>query len=192
MRPPARLHLLVAVVVVCLLGTSTRTLAGPDDHRQRDDRMQRALAIVEELHLDDATTAKLFPVLSEFEQDRDRLLGEYWSLHERAAYERDHVAADRMLDRLLATHRSLLATETTLVTRLRQLLPADQAARARVILTAPSPGGGWSTHAGSHDPDALFPPGSQLAKRAAPARAPVAQPTGSCDPFAQMHRCPSS
>jgi hypothetical protein len=188
MRPLVALpHVLVVAVVFC---TSSRALAGPDDERRRDDRMQRALAIVDELHLDDTATAKLFPVLSEYEQDRDRLVNEYWSLHDRAARERDHVAADRLLDRLVATHRSLLATETTLVTRLRRLLPADQAARARVMLTAPMSGGGWS-HTGVHDPDALFPPGSRLSTPRTPARVPVAQPTGTCDPFAQMHRCPS-
>jgi hypothetical protein len=190
MRPlvPLLRLLVVAVLVVCPIGSSVIALAGPDDDWRRDARMQRALAIVDELHLDDVTTAKLFPVLSEYEQDRDRLVGEYWSLHERAAHERDHVAADRLLDRLLATQRSLLATETTLVTRLRQLLPADQAARARVMLTAPAAA---AVHTGVHDPDALFPPGSRLSKGQAPARAPVAQPAGPCDQFTQMHRCPT-
>jgi hypothetical protein len=191
MRPfVALLRLLVvAVIVVCPIGTPALALAGPDDDWRRDERMQRALAIVDELHLDDATTAKLFPVLSDYEQERDRLTGEYWSLHDRAAQERDHAAADRLLDRLLATHRALLAAETTLVTRLRQLLPKDQAARARVMLTAPTSAG--SPRTSVHDPDALFPPGSRLSKGQAPARGSVAQPSGSCDPFAQMHRCPS-
>lgn len=163
---------LVALVVVAL--TSSLAHAGPEDDRRRE-RIFRALTVVDELQLDDATIARVFPVLSAYEKDRDKLIGEYDAVTAQLATATDPTTADKLLDQSLATQRALIAVEAKLVVKLRQLLPAAQAARARVMLLAAVPPA--PTPVRAYDPGALFPPGSSL----------TASP---CDPFTQMHRCP--
>jgi len=140
------------------------------------ERILLALELVDELELDDATAHKLLPVLSAYEREREKLLGTQVDLLERIRLIDDSAVADKLLDELLALQRSLVAAETTLVAKLRKLLPAEQAARARVMLLTPYQRDAPRRRAPPRRDD-LFPPGSQLT------------PYVPCDPFASMHGC---
>lgn len=161
------------VLAVCPLAA-----AGPfaGDPKQRD-RIYTAMSLIEDLALDETTSGKLFPVLSRYQQDRDRLRDEYDALTTQIGHAAEPATLDRLLDRSLATQRAQIAVEAKLVVKLRQLLPADQAMRARIILVAHGIPQDSPPPPPSYGPDEvkLFPPGSPLAPR--------------CDPFASMHGC---
>lgn len=164
------------VALLVLVVASPHALAGPDDDTRRRDRIFRMLTLADELRLDDVTTAKLYPVLSSYEQEREKLLDEYRSIIGRLHGATDPAVADKLLDDSLATQRALIAAEAQFVVKLRQVLPVELAARVRVTLSSTTRSPAADTRRASYDREALFPPGSPL--------------TGRCDPFAQMHRCP--
>lgn len=152
-------------------------LASATAHAQSGrERTQRAFDVVYELSLDNPTTEKLFPMIAIYERDRAKLAVEQTEITDQLRVTSDPAAADKLLDKSLATQRALLAVEQRFVTSLRKLLGGSRAARARMILFAPGTDTDpqWAPPAGGHD---LFPPGSPL-------RGP--EP---CDPFAQMHGC---
>lgn len=167
------------VAVVLLLLAPALAAADPDQDRHRQ-RVMQGLEMVERLQLDNAMTKKLLPIISAYTTERDRLLGEYDSAEHRLPTITDAKLADQVLDDMLATQSALVASEAQLVVKLRRMLPADQAAKARVLLSdqqlprreAPPEASSVAT---AYDREALFPPGSRLR--------PV------CDPFASMHRC---
>ena len=101
------------------------------------DRTLRTLELIEELRLDEATTGRLLPAVTAYDTEHDRLTRYQTELDAKLRGTDDPTLGDLILDQQLATNRLLLAAEATLVTRLRALLPAAQAARARVILFAP-------------------------------------------------------
>jgi hypothetical protein len=161
--------------VAILLAVCAVAAAGPRDDPKKRDRIYAAMSLIEALALDETTSGKIFPVLSRYQQDRDRLQDEYDTLTAQIGHTSEPTTLDRLLDRSLATQRAQIAVEATLVVKLRQLLPADQARRARLILVAhgtprvePPP----RTYGSS---TTLFPPNSRLALP--------------CDPFASMHGC---
>jgi hypothetical protein len=158
------------VLAVCPLAA-----AGPTDDAKRRDRIYAAMSLIDELQLDETTSGKLFPVLSRYQQDRDRLRDEYDALSEQIDQTAAPATLDRLLDRSLATQRAQIAVEAKLVVKLRQLLPADQAMRARVILVAHGIQGDPPRPSYGPGDVKLFPPGSRLAPP--------------CDPFAAMHGC---
>jgi hypothetical protein len=161
--------------VAILLAVCALAAAGPRDDPKKRDRIYAAMSLIEELALDETTSGKLFPVLSRYQQDRDRLRDEYDMLTAQIGHTSEPTTLDRLLDRSLATQRAQIAVEATLVVKLRQLLPADQARRARLILVAQAepPHGSPPTYRSAST--TLFPPRSKLVPP--------------CDPFAAMHGC---
>lgn len=167
--------------VVLLTFACTAAVAGPDDDAQKRDRLYRAMALVEELHLDETASGRLFPAVSRYLQDRERYSVELATVTELLGKTAEPAAIDRLLDRSLAAQRALIAIESKLVVTMRQILPAEKAARARVLLINPQPPAlpvpqPQPQPLASHDRESLFPPKSPLVH---------------CDPFAQMHRCPN-
>jgi len=167
--------------VVLALACST-AVAGPDEDAKRD-RTYKVVSLIEELHLDESTSGRLFPALSSYLRDRDRLSTELASVTELLGKTTDPASVDRLLDRSLAAQRGLIAVESTVVVKMRKILPAEQAARARVLLIQPAPRPQPAPvppqptpELAPRDPGSLFPPKSPLTNR--------------FDPFAQMHRCP--
>lgn len=172
--------------LLLLLLAPALAAADPDQQRHRT-RVLQTLDVVGRLQLDNATTKKLVPVLSSYTRERDRLLEDYISAERKLDGLTDPKLADQVLDDMLATQSALVATEAQLVVRLRKMLPAEQAAKARVLLAeahpraeSPAPvalpvATATATATEGYDPDALFPPGSTL--------------RGKCDPFASMHGC---
>jgi hypothetical protein len=165
---------LCAVAVV--LAVCPLAAAGPHPDGKQRDRIYTAMSLIEDLELDETTSGKLFPVLSRYQQDRDRLRDEVDALTAQIDRTSEPATLDRLLDRSLATQRAQIAVEAKLVVKLRQILPADQAVRARIILVAHGVPQGAPPRSGYGPGDVkLFPPGS-----------PLAPP---CDPFAAMHGC---
>jgi hypothetical protein len=160
------------VALLVLLMAARPALGQP----QRD-RTLRILELLEELHADEATLGKLLPAITTYDQEHDRLVQYQAALTAKLRATDDPTLGDLIMDQQLATHRLLLAAEATLVTKLRRVLPASQAARARVLLFAPPrrPVAIERAHRRSYRRDDLFPPGSAL--------------TGPCDPFSSMHGC---
>jgi hypothetical protein len=172
------------LTAVVLALACSAAVAGPEEDAKRD-RTYKAMSLIDELHLDETASGRLFPALSSYLRDRERISAELATVTDLLGKASDPATVDRLLDRSLAAQRALIAVEATVVVKMRKILPADQAARARILLiqpVAPRPQqpppevqpAPPATE--PRDPEALFPPKSPLTRR--------------CDPFAQMHRCP--
>lgn len=94
-------------------------------------RAMRAWVLTEQLELDAATAEKLFPVLSRYDDELARLLGERKRLRAELATARqggDRVAIGALLDKLVANQRARWAAEEQRFADLRALLTPEQAA----------------------------------------------------------------
>ena len=140
------------------------------------ERTLRTLQLIDELDLDEGTAAKLLPALTAYDKLTAGLDAQQDELAAKLRGTDDPTLGDQLLDEQLENERLMLGAEATLVTRLRRLLPAAQAARARVLLFGPGPGEQPSQPRRSHRDD-LFPPGSRFGVRVP------------CDPFESMHGC---
>jgi hypothetical protein len=164
-------------------------VASPGDAQPRE-RLVRALDVVDELKLSDATMSRLLPLVKAYDREREALLAKDVDLLSAIRLTTDSAALDKLLDQRLAVQRTLLAKEQKLVRQLRAMLKPQQAARARVVLLGvdfvesgvPMPAPVEDAPRGTD----LFPPGSPIA---------VDEPTPrrhinhTCDPFASMHGC---
>ena len=149
---------------------------------------ERAVTVVDGLGVDAQTANKLIDLVSRYDSDLDRLERTRSDLRRRLVTARHDAPKDidRLLDDALANQRAIVAAEERLVTRVRQIVSAQQTAQLLVLLAAtepshtdevPTPAVAENPRQRSgYDPDSLFPPGSS--NRPA------------CDPFAMMHRCP--
>lgn len=149
---------------------------------------QRAVTVVDGLGVDAQTANKLIDLVSRYDNDLDRLERTRSDLRRRLVTARHDAPKDvnRLLDDALANQRAIVAAEERLVTRVRQIVSAQQTAQLLVLLAAtePSHTDEAATPAVAENPrsrsgydrESLFPPGSS--NRPA------------CDPFAMMHRCP--
>lgn len=146
----------------------------------------RAQAVVDALSVDAVTANKLIDLIAHHDLELDRLQ------HERAALERRLVTAhrldpksvDRLLDDTVANQRAIAQVEERLLARVRQVVPAHQAARLLTLLAVTEPSS-----------DDTAPVTIAVTPRLPVARAPESLPaTGAparpaCDPFASMHGC---
>jgi hypothetical protein len=176
---------LVGLLLVAV--ASSLAAAQPDPKVQ--ERQLRVVQIVDELAVDDDASARVIPVLTRYFKDTALLRETLAGIRRSIAREADPQQLDKLYDQQVATTRALLSAETGAVTKLRKILPAPKAARARLALRV-LPGGtviedpelpATTAVAApiapySHDPSTLFPPSSKLVPP--------------CDPFASMHGCP--
>lgn len=148
----------------------------------------RAVIVVDGLGVDEQTANKLIDLVSRYDSELDKLEHTRSDLRRRLVTARHDAPKDvnRLLDDALANQRAIVTAEERLVTRVRQIVSAQQTAQLLVLLAATEPSHveepppaaiaeNPRTRSG-YDPDSLFPPGSS------------ARPA--CDPFAMMHRCP--
>jgi hypothetical protein len=166
--------------VALILAVCPLAAANPDDAPRKRDRIYAAMSLIDELGLDETTSGKLFPVLSRYQQDRDRLRDEYEALTTQIDRASEPGTLDQLLDRALATQRAQIAVEAKLVVKLRQILPAAQAARARITLVA---------HAKPAEVPPLPPTHRRRSSDLFPPDSALAPPPPPCDPFAAMHGC---
>jgi hypothetical protein len=118
--------------------------AGNVDRREqikRKIRAMRAYLLTEELALDEQTAAKLFPVLSRYDDETDKLLERRVDIQRRlrrANPRKDARPADRAVDRVVdeavANQREFWELEDRRITELRKILIPGQTARLLVVL----------------------------------------------------------
>lgn len=101
-------------------------------------RALRAYSLTEQLDLDEATAAKLFPALATFDDELDRLLAARGELQRRlgAAKGLDSTAANKLVDDTVANQRAIWDAEDRRIKQLRMILTPAQTARLLVVLPA--------------------------------------------------------
>jgi hypothetical protein len=105
-------------------------------------RALRAYTLTEELTLDEHTAARLFPVLSRYDDDFDRLLEQRVDLHRRLrraaarAGGNDTRAIDRVIDEATANQRAFWDLQDKRLVTLRKILTPAQTAKLLVVLPA--------------------------------------------------------
>lgn len=169
-------------------------------------RMMRAMALTEELGLDSEGAGKLFPLLSKYDDEFDRLLVERARLQHQLD-EADGKPAkqiDKLIDDSLANQRKFWDLEDKRVAELRKILTPAQVARVLVVLpalerriqnqlrNAVRPGarkGGKNLPLDSADDDDIE-QGEHPAKRPMPRSNPTpTRRTQPCDPFTTPYGC---
>lgn len=140
----------VALLVLALVTNVAAARPGDAPKKRDRARLDRAVTLVVELGLDDETSARLLPLLLTYEEERHGLLATNESLNQRLSRTTDSIVADKLLDESLVIQRDLLAVEAKFVGKLRQILPHDQAARARVIVMLREPLGPCDPFAAMH------------------------------------------
>lgn len=107
------------------------------DQAKQKIRALRAAILVEELGLDEATAARLAPILARHDDELERLQAERRALRKAvhdALAANDDKKLDGLIDQLVANQRARWDRELTRVAELRKLLAPRQAARLLDIL----------------------------------------------------------
>lgn len=102
-------------------------------------RALRAYTLTEELALDEPTAGRLFPVLTRYDDETDKLLERRLDLQRRLRHAdalKDPRAVERLLDEAVANQRGFWDLEDKRIAELRKLLSPVQAAKLLVVLPA--------------------------------------------------------
>ncbi len=95
----------------------------------------RAYRLTEELALDEATAAKVFPLLTKYDQQADQLAAERMTLNKELRREpRDARVLDDLIRRALVNRRATVDLEERRIRELRGVLTPAQTARFLVVL----------------------------------------------------------
>lgn len=133
----------LVILLVVLVGTPA--FAQPADkadvQQQRRDKIKqriralRAYTLTEQLELDEATAAKLFPALSKYDDEFDKLLAQRADLQRRLREASgDGKAIDRLIDEAVANQKAIWDTETKRLEQLRKILTPAQVAKTLIVL----------------------------------------------------------
>ena len=146
-----RRRVALALAVTCALGATAgaqprRKPGGAgtevDDRRDRIKKRIRALrayTLTDELGLDEAAAAKVFPILSKYDDQIGKQLAARLKLRadlDAAAAGSDDKAIDKLVDELVANQKALWAIDEKRFAELRKVLSAKQAAKLLVVLPA--------------------------------------------------------
>lgn len=115
---------------------------GPTSPERREQlkkkiRTMRAFALTDELSLDEATAGRLFPMLSRYDDETDKLLEKRIDVQRRlrrADSLRDNRALDHLIDEAIASQRAFRDLEDRRLAELRKILTPLQSARLLVVL----------------------------------------------------------
>jgi hypothetical protein len=102
-------------------------------------RALRAYTLTDELALDEQTAARLFPVLSRYDDDFDKLLEQRVEVQRRlrrADAVKDPRAIDRLIDEAVANQRGFWDLQDRRLQALRKILTPAQTAKLLVVLPA--------------------------------------------------------
>lgn len=116
--------------------------AGASERREQIKKKIRALrayTLTEELALDEPTAGKLFPVLSRYDDETDKLLEKRVDIHRRLRHAdslKDPKAIERLIDEAVANQRSFWNLDDNRVADLRKILTPVQTARLLIVLPA--------------------------------------------------------
>jgi hypothetical protein len=211
------------LLVLMIVASASPALAQPAAAPQAQDRREkikqrvralRAYTLTEQLDLDEATAAKLFPALAKYDDEFDKLLLARADLQRRleaAGSVKDPKAVDKLVDEAVANQKALWATEEQRLVQLRKILTPAQTARVLVVLPAMerkiqnqlkraaqkpagrAPGGGSADASGElngnpfgKSPGGPIDPFSDAAGSAS--KRPAKRDTA-CDPFGSKHGC---
>jgi hypothetical protein len=95
----------------------------------------RAYRLTEELSLDEATAARVFPLLTRYDQQVEQLTAERLALHQALRKgSTDARVLDDLIRRALANRRATVELEEKRIGELRKVLSAEQTARLLVAL----------------------------------------------------------
>jgi hypothetical protein len=216
----------LTILVACSLSTAAwaqapgQTPPKPNKQQQQREtkrervkkriRALRAYTLTEELGLNETDAGKLFPVLSKFDDDFDRLLTERQQLQQQldgAGNLKDKRAIDKLIDQALANQRATWDVEDKRIAEIRKILTPAQVARMLIVLPAlerriqnqlrnavgkMKNGGGGGKRQQMEDDDDVDddvepnekpnPPKRPAQKAGNPAATP-------CDPFSSTHGC---
>ncbi|HSR96729.1 MAG TPA: hypothetical protein VLM79_06765 [Kofleriaceae bacterium] len=115
-----------------------------DSHERREQikkriRALRAYTLTDELQLDEQTAARLFPLLSRYDDDFDKLLEQRVNVQRRLKYVdtlKDPRAVDRLIDEAIANQRGFWDLQDKRIQALRKILTPAQTAKLLVALPA--------------------------------------------------------
>jgi Spy/CpxP family protein refolding chaperone len=143
-RRRARPLLAIALAALALLALTSGALGQPrGGPRQATMRAQvkakilalRAYRVTEELALDEATAARVFPLLSKYDQQVEQLIRERAELNRKLRKPPpDAAAVDELIRRTLANRRAQVDLEAQRIGELRTVLTPAQTARLLVVL----------------------------------------------------------
>lgn len=136
------MRILVVLIALFVAMPAVAQPAPQVDRREKIKKKIRALrayTLTEELSLDEATAGKLFPLLSRYDDEFDKLLVARVDLEKRlvtADQIKDPKQVDKLIDDAAANQRALWDTEAKRLTELRKILTPAQVARVLVFLPA--------------------------------------------------------
>jgi len=115
-----------------------------DSHERREQikkriRALRAYTLTDELQLDEQTAARLFPLLSRYDDDFDKLLEQRVNVQRRLKYVdtlKDPRVVDRLIDEAIANQRGFWDLQDKRIQALRKILTPAQTAKLLVALPA--------------------------------------------------------
>src|SRR5688572_31719682 len=140
-----------ALIIFLVLLVGTPAFAQPadikdvDPQQHRRDKIKqriralRAYTLTEQLQLDEATAAKLFPALQKYDDEFDKLLLARADIQRRLMASEsitDPKQLDKLIDEAVANQRALWDTEEKRLAQLRKILTPAQTARVLVVLPA--------------------------------------------------------
>ena len=141
-----RLAIIVALLVASASTSAAQTVASDGTAERREKikqriRALRAYTLTEQLKLDEATAAKLFPALAKYDDEFDKLLKARAELQRRlrdasASSSNDSKVVDALIDEALANQRAIWDAEARRLDQLRKILTPAQVARLLVVLPA--------------------------------------------------------
>ena len=125
-------------------GGSAGGVGGPRGIDRREQikkkvRALRAYTLTDELALDEPTAAKLFPVMSRYDDDFDKLLEQRVEVQRRlrrADALKDPRAIDRLIEEALVNQRGFWDLQDRRIQALRKILTPAQIAKLLVVLPA--------------------------------------------------------
>jgi hypothetical protein len=145
MRIVAWIAVVVVLGVSSLADAQPRRGGGPGGAVQRREEIKRkirtlrAYTLTMELALDEHTAGRLFPVLSRYDDEIDRMLEKRRDLQQRlqqVSDGRDPRAVDRLIDDAIANQRAFRDLEDKRIADLRKILTPAQTAKLLVVLPA--------------------------------------------------------
>ena len=140
-----RLAVALAVALAVVAPTVADAQPRPGRPRQGVDRREqikkkiralRAYTLTEELGLDEATAAKLFPILAKYDDELGKRVVLRAKLRADLDTAADDAAVDRIIDELVANQKALVDLDAQRFAELRKVLTPKQAGRLLVVLPA--------------------------------------------------------
>jgi len=127
----------ILIVMLALLVGVAPAAADRKDKLKKRIRTMRAIVLVQELDLDEATAGKLMPILNKYDDDFAKLATENQQLRKQVddlGPTAGDKAIEAVIDKMVANRRARWDLEEKRFAEVRKVLSARQAARILVVL----------------------------------------------------------